>query len=66
MQHFITESAWDFRQLLDQTVLTVSAVLPERKLTGLIVGESGWEKKGVKSVGVGRQYCGNVGMSQRP
>ena len=65
MQHFITESAWDFCQLLDQTARTVSGVLPKRKLTGLIVDESGWEKKGVKSVGVGRQYCGNEGMSQR-
>jgi len=30
-------------------------------LTGLIIDESGWEKKGDKSVGVARQYCGNSG-----
>lgn len=61
MQHFITESPWDARALMDQVAITVSGLLPKRKLTGLIIDESGWEKKGNKSVGVGRQYCGNVG-----
>ncbi|MCG6191142.1 transposase [Maribellus maritimus] len=30
-------------------------------MTGLIIDESGWEKKGDKSVGVSAQYCGNAG-----
>lgn len=61
MQHFITESNWDERALIDKVAVEVSNVLPKRKLTGLIVDESGWVKKGDKSVGVGWQYCGNVG-----
>ena len=61
MQHFITESKWDHRELIDQVARDVSAVLPKRKLTGLIIDESGWVKKGDKSVGVGWQYCDNVG-----
>jgi SRSO17 transposase len=61
MQHFITESNWDVRALINQAARQVSAVLPKRKLTGLIIDESGWVKKGDKSVSVGRQYCGNVG-----
>jgi len=61
MQHFITESNWDYRLLIDQVAVEVSQVLPKRKLTGLIIDESGWVKKGDKSVGVGWQYCGNVG-----
>lgn len=61
MQHFITESNWDARALIDQVARKVSSVLPKRKLTGLIIDESGWVKKGDKSVGVGPQYCGNVG-----
>lgn len=61
MQHFITESKWDEREVIDQVSREVSAVLPKRKLTGLIIDESGWVKKGDKSVGVGWQYCGNVG-----
>jgi len=40
----------------DQVARDVSAVLPKRKLTGLIIDESGWVKKGDKSVGVGWQY----------
>jgi SRSO17 transposase len=61
MQHFITESPWDFRALMDQVALDVSRSLPGEKLTGFIIDESAWEKKGEKSVGVAAQYCGNVG-----
>ena len=61
MQHFISDSPWDYRELIDQVALDVSKSLPARKLTGLIIDESGWEKKGTKSVGVSPQYCGNVG-----
>jgi len=55
MQHFITESNWDERSVIDQVSKEVSSILPKRKLTGLIVDESGWVKKGDKSVGVGWQ-----------
>jgi SRSO17 transposase len=61
MQHFITESKWDERELINEVAKEVSKVLPKKKLTGLIVDESGWVKKGEKSVGVGWQYCGNAG-----
>lgn len=61
MQHFITESNWDVRSVIDQVSWEVSSTLPKRKLTGLIIDESGWVKKGDKSVGVGWQHCGNVG-----
>ena len=61
MQHFITESNWDERAVIDQVSREVSSILPKTKLTGLILDESGWVKKGDKSVGVGRLYCGNVG-----
>ena len=61
MQHFITESNWSARQLMDQVARDVSGTLPKRKLTALIIDESGWRKKGDKSVGVGKQYCGNLG-----
>jgi len=61
MQHFITESTWSGRDLIDQVANEVNTLLPKGKLTGLIIDESGWVKKGKKSVGVGHQYCGNVG-----
>ncbi len=61
MQHFITESTWNYRVLMDQVSKDASNSLPKRKLTGLLIDESGWEKKGDKSVGVSPQYCGNAG-----
>lgn len=61
MQHFITESNWDAGEVINKVAMDVSTALPKRKLTGLIIDESGWVKKGDKSVGVGWQYCGNVG-----
>jgi SRSO17 transposase len=63
MQHFISESNWDGQAVIDKVAQEVSKTLPKRKLTGLIIDESGWVKKGNKSVGVGHQYCGNVGKT---
>ena len=63
MQHFISESNWDGRSVIGLVAQEVRQILPKRKLTGLIIDESGWVKKGVKSVGVGHQYCGNVGKT---
>lgn len=63
MQHFISESNWDGRQVIDKVAKDVSSILPKHKLTGLVIDESGWVKKGEKSVGVGHQYCGNVGKT---
>jgi hypothetical protein len=37
MQHFITESIWDARSVIDQAAETVSSVLPKRKMTALII-----------------------------
>ena len=41
MQHFITESPWDYRELMDKIAPDVSGSLPRRKLPGLIIDESG-------------------------
>lgn len=63
MQHFISDSNWDARAVMDQVVKDTSATLPRRKLTGLIIDETGTVKKGDKSVGVSWQYCGNAGKT---
>lgn len=63
MQHFITESNWEARSVIDQIAKQVESSLPKQKLMGLLIDESGWVKKGQKSVGVGHQYCGNVGKT---
>jgi SRSO17 transposase len=63
LQHFITESNWNERDVMDLTAKLTSKTLPKRKLTGLIIDETGVVKKGDKSVGVGWQYCGNAGKT---
>ena len=62
IQHFISDSAWDWRGVMHEVSRQMAdsfAFLPEP--CGLILDESGWEKSGKKSVGVARQYIGNVG-----
>ena len=61
LQHFITDSPWDSFELINAVSQQINDCLPKRKLTGLHIDESGVRKKGKKSVGVGRQYCGNLG-----
>lgn len=63
MHHFISDSKWDSRAVMDKVAKDVSQSLPNQKLTGLLIDESGWVKKGKKSVGVDHQYCGNVGKT---
>lgn len=55
MQHFITESNWDAKAMMYQIEAHIVSLLPRRKMTGLIIDETGWVKKGDKSVGVGWQ-----------
>lgn len=63
LQHFISDSNWSFREVIDTAAKQTSNSLPKVKLTGLILDETGTVKKGDKSVGVGWQYCGNVGKT---
>ncbi len=62
LQHFISESEWDAKAVMkdvaENTNLSLEALTGEK---GLILDESGNEKAGEKSVGVARQYIGNVG-----
>ena len=62
LQHFISESEWDakavMRDVARHTNQSLESVGGEK---GLILDESGNEKAGEKSVGVARQYIGNVG-----
>jgi SRSO17 transposase len=61
MQHFITKSNWDARAVINHVAADINTFLPERKLTYLIIYESGWAKNGNKSLCVGWQSCGNLG-----
>lgn len=62
LQHFISDSEWDakavMRDVAENTNLSLESLVGEK---GLLLDESGNEKAGEKSVGVARQYIGNVG-----
>ena len=65
-QHFLTNSPWSHELLIKEVGRDLSAVMAKEKAkndtpTGLIIDESSHLKKGVHSVGVGRQYAGVVG-----
>jgi SRSO17 transposase len=68
LHHFISESPWDSFAVMDSVALKVQEtlsinppVLCQTASKGLIFDESGWEKSGYMSVGVARQYIGQVG-----
>ena len=56
MQHCISESKWDAREVVSQVALEVNTAQPKRKLTGLIMDESGRVKKEDKGVGIGDRH----------
>lgn len=61
LQHFISDSPWDHRKVMDHVALESGKTFNQKKLTGLYLDESGVGKKGKASVGVAPQYCGNLG-----
>lgn len=63
MQHFISDSNWSYRDTIDTAAIQTSNSLRKSKLTGFLIDETGVEKKGDMSVGVGWQYNGNVGKT---
>lgn len=62
LQHFITQAPWDYRAVMNQVSQETNTLLQtENTPIGLIIDESSHEKKGDKSVGVAKQYCGSKG-----
>lgn len=61
LQHFLSNSSWDERGVLDQVALEADALLGGTDESALLIDESGITKKGNKSVGVARQWNGRLG-----
>lgn len=61
LQHFCSNSPWDERQVLTQVALEADAILGGHPNSCLLIDESGFIKKGKKSVGVARQWNGRLG-----
>ena len=64
VQQFISDSPWDpfpvFQQVTQEIDQSFSKLTADKR-RGLLFDESGYPKKGEKSAGVARQYCGRIG-----
>jgi SRSO17 transposase len=63
LQHFLSNSDWEERSVLDQLALEVDQLIGGYDDTALLLDESGFTKKGKCSVGVARQYNGRLGKN---
>jgi SRSO17 transposase len=61
LQHFLSNSPWDERPVVDQVARDANTIFNSHPDTGLYIDETGFVKKGTKSVGVHRQWIGQLG-----
>ncbi len=61
LQHLLSKSAWSERAVLDQVAQEANRLLGGHEESALLIDESGIPKKGIQSVGVSRQWCGQLG-----
>ena len=64
LQNFLTHSSWDERAVMDQVALDTDKLLGGTVDSALYIDESGFQKKGKKSVGVARQWNGRLGKKE--
>jgi SRSO17 transposase len=62
-QHFLTNSPWDEQLVVEQVAHDANELLGGGGNSCLLLDESGMPKKGDKSVGVSRQWCGQLGKT---
>ena len=60
-QNFLTNSPWDDQAVGDQLANDSNRLIGGKNDSCLIIDETGIPKKGDKSVGVDRQWCGQLG-----
>src|SRR5262249_666028 len=65
LQEFLKDHAWSYRQARTTLQEHVAATLPADELgTVGVIDETGTAKKGTKTPGVQRQWCGAVGKTE--
>ena len=63
LHHFLSVSDWDSQAVMDQVAAGADALLGGTVDSCLVVDETSFPKKGIKSVGVARQWCGTRGKT---
>ena len=62
LHHLVADAPWRDEAVLDRCLETVIPVMLRRhRVVAWVVDDTGFPKKGRESVGVARQYCGQVG-----
>jgi SRSO17 transposase len=62
LHHLVADAPWNDEALLDRALDTVlPSMLRRGPVVAWVVDDTGFPKKGKHSVGVARQYCGQVG-----
>lgn len=62
LHHFISVSDWDAKGVMGQVAEETEKTFSGREQAkGLLIDESGWLKKGKKSIGVAKQYLSSAG-----
>jgi SRSO17 transposase len=61
IQHFISESPWNARTVMDSVAEDTNKLFNDFEEVYFLIDESAHTKKGTKSVGVSRQYSGQLG-----
>src|SRR3984957_3141878 len=60
--HFVANAPWSDEQVLDRVCeLTLPIIERSGAIEAWIIDDTGFPKKGRHSVGVARQYCGQLG-----
>jgi SRSO17 transposase len=62
LHHVVADAPWNDEAVLDRSLdFVIPAMLRRDPLVAWVVDDTGFPKKGRESVGVARQYCGQVG-----